>query len=176
MKIGIIGPSKLEILKEINPEAEEIINEISKLITNHEVYLVPDKNSVSELFGKNYWDNGGKSLFSLVPLEDKEFGYAWVNTNLSENVSCGTWRNQPENLNEKTEVLICLGYSAGGLAEIGYSKWFGWKSKISASSSKNQERNKKPIYIIEELVTGKLPRELEKNLDLRYISYKDLKL
>lgn len=160
MRIGIIAPSKLEYLKELNKNSEKIINEISKLVIGHEIYLVPDKGSVSELFGKKYLENGGKKLFCVIPLQDKEFGFDWVNQNLGKNVSCKIWRNQPENLNERTEALICLGYSAGGLAEKGYSKWF----------------NKKPVYIIKELVSGKFPKELERDLDLRYISYKKLKI
>ena len=160
MKIGIIGPSNLEGLKKLNKNCEKIINEISKCVVNHEIYLVPDKGSVSELFGNKYLGNGGENIFCLIPLQDKEFGFSWVNQDLGKKVSCKTWRNQPENLNERTEAMICLGYSAGGLAEIAYSKWF----------------HKKPIYIIKELISQKLPKELEKSLDLKYVSYKKLKL
>jgi hypothetical protein len=159
MKIAIIGPSKKEYLKEFNPKPEEIIEEIVKIVLNDEIYLTPDRGSVSELFATRYLENGGTDLKPLIPLEDTEFGYDWVNPDLAENVSCGNWRNQPENLNERTEVMICLGYSVGGMAEMAYSKWFG----------------KKTIFVIKELVSGEMPRDAIKDLDVKYISYKDLK-
>lgn len=152
MKIGIIAPSKL------NEKNKKIILEVVKRLTNHEIYLVPDKGSVSEFFAQNYLEQGGKKLFSVIPLDDKEFGYEWVNTELGEKINCGTWRNQPEKLNEETEALVCLGYSAGGLIEMGYTKWF----------------NKKPIYIIKELVSEELPKEIK--LDFKYLPYNDLNL
>jgi hypothetical protein len=158
MKIAIIGPSKLDYLKEFSDKVEEIIQEVSRVLLADEIYLVPDKGSISELFAKKYLKAGGTSLKPLIPLEDTEFGYDWVNPDLAENVSCGNWRNQPENLNERTEAMICLGYSTGGLAEMAYSKWF----------------NKKPIFIIKELVSGELPKDAVRDLDIRYISYKDL--
>lgn len=158
MKIAIIGPSKKEYLKEFADNYEEVIEEIVKAIMNDEIYLTPDKGSVSELVAIRYLENGGTDLKPLIPLEDTEFGYEWVNPDLAENVSCGNWRNQPENLNERTEAMICIGYSVGGMAEIAYSKWF----------------RPKPIFVIKEFVSGELPGESVRSLDIRYISYKDL--
>ena len=154
MKVGIIGPSKL------NEKNKDIILKVIKQVINHEIILTPDKGSVSEYFAKEYLRAGGKKLYEVVPLEDNEFGYDWINLKLGKIIDCGTWRNQPEKLNEECDVIICLGYSAGGLIEMGYSKWF----------------NPKPIYIIKELISKKLPKEIEKSLDLRYISYKNLKI
>ena len=152
MKIGIIGPSKLR-------EKEKII-EIATIIAKlgYEIVLTPNKDSCSEFFAQKYFDNGGEKVYSVIPLDDKEFGYDWVNTELGETINCKTWRNQPEKLNEECQAIVCLGYSTGGLIETCYSKWF----------------NKKSVYIINELISGKLPKELEKDLDLRYISLSDL--
>ena len=91
-------------------------------------------------------------------MDDKEFGYSWVNVDLGENINCGTWRNQPEKLNEETDLLLCLGYSVGVLAEIAYTKWF----------------KPKPVYIVRELVSRELPKEINERLDLRYISISQL--
>ncbi len=165
MRVGIIAPSKMDYLLEINKNAALIIEDVVKTLKGYEIYLVSDKGSVSELFAKKYNEFGGKNMNILVPSEDKEFGFEWINQEVGKNVNCGTWRNQPENLNERTDVLVCLGYSAGGLAEIAYSKWF-----------KPNKNEKKPIYIINELISGKLPKELEKNLDLRYIRYDHLRI
>lgn len=146
MKVGIIGPSKVK--------DEENISNVAKIISelNYEIVLVPDKESSSEFFAKEYLKNNGKKVYSVIPMDDKEFGFSWVNQEIGEIVNCSTWRNQPEKLNEETDVLVCIGYSAGVLAEIAYTKWF----------------NPKSVFIIEELVSGKLPEEIK--LDLRYVS------
>lgn len=152
MKIGIIGPSKLR--------DKEKISEIAKIVaeSGNEIVLTPDKGSSSEFFAQEYIKNKGKKVYEILPLDDKEFGYSWVNLDLGEHINCSTWRNQPEKLNEETDVLLCIGYSVGGLIEICYTKWF--KPKL--------------VYIIKELVSGNLPKELD-NLKLEYISINDLK-
>ena len=160
MKIGIIGPSKLEYLEKVNPDAKNILKEIAKRISKHEILVTPDKGAVSEFFAKEYLASGGAKVWNLIPLQDAEFGYDYVNTDIGEQISCGTWRNQPEKFNEETDALLCVGYAVGVLMEIGYSKWF----------------KPKPVYIINELVSGELPKEVNRSLDLRYISYKDLKI
>lgn len=159
MRIGIIGPSKLEYLEEVNKKAREILKKISARIAkqNYDIVLCPDKGSVSEFFALNYIENKGKKVYEIVPLDDKEFGYGWVNLDLGEHINCKTWRNQPEKLNEETDVLLCLGYAVGVLAEIAYTKWF----------------KKKPVYIVRQLVSGKQPKEI-RGLDLRYISVSEL--
>jgi hypothetical protein len=160
MKIGIIGPSKIESLENINKQYEMILLDLARKIANSgkEIIGVPDNGSVSEFFMKSYKDLGGKNVEVLVPLDDKEFGFDWVNVKLGENINCGMWRNQPEKLNEECDVLLCLGYSVGVLAEIAYSKWF----------------KPKPVYIIRELISEKLPEEIKNGVDLRYISFNDI--
>ncbi len=150
MKIGIIGPSEIR-------EKEKIL-QLAKIIASleHEIVITPDKGSASEFFAQEYLSNNGKKVLEVVPLDDKEFGYDWINLELGKHINCGTWRNQPEKLNEETDVLLCIGYAAGVLAEIAYTKWF----------------KKKPVYIIKELVSGKLPMEIK--LDLRYVSIEDI--
>lgn len=150
MKIGIIGPSKLE------EEHRGVISKLAKIVSEkgHEIVLTPDKESSSEYFAQEYLASEGKKVFSVLPLDDKEFGYDWVNTELGETINCGTWRNQPEKLNEETEALLCIGHAVGGMIEIGYTKWF----------------NKKPVYIITDITTEKFPSKIEKELDLRYVS------
>jgi hypothetical protein len=152
MKIGIIGPSKIK-----DSNSKKIIKEIVNRILGNEIYITPDKGSTSEFFAQEYINGNGKKVYEVLPLDD-QLGYDWVNIELGEHINCKTWRNQPGKLNDETEILLCLGYGAGVLIEIGYAKW----------------PKPKPVYVIKELVSGKLPIELERNLDLRYISYKDL--
>jgi len=153
MKIGIIGPSKLKE-KERTSKIAIMVAELG-----HEIVITPDKGSSSEFFAEEYLKNKGKKIFEVIPLEDTEFGYGWINLELGEKINCGTWRNQPEKFNEETDVLIVIGYAVGGLFEIGYSKWF----------------KPKPVYIINELVSGKLPEEINQSLDIKYISINELK-
>ncbi len=162
MRIGIISPSKISYVEEINPKSKEIIIEIAKQLAKegHEIVVTPDKGSVSELFAQEYIKNKGKKVFSIIPLDDEEFGISWINTEIGEKINCGTWRNQPEKLNEETEALVQLGYSVGGLAEICYTKWL----------------KPKPVFIIKELITQELPKELERSLNLKYVSYHKLKI
>ncbi len=155
MRAGIVGPSKLV------HEKEELIKQVARIIAkkNYEIVITPDKGSSSEAFAFEYIKNKGKKVWEILPLDDKEFGYKkWVNTELGEAINCLTWRNQPEKFNEETDLLVCIGYAVGGLFEIGYSKWF----------------KPKPIYIIEELVSGRLPEEINKALDIRYVSIEEL--
>lgn len=162
MRIGIIGPTKLNSLEEINKNAVKIIKGLSKLVaeSGNEIVVTPDKGSVSEFFAKEYLNQGGKKVYCIVPLEDKEFGYGWLNLELGENINCKSWRNQPEKLNEETDMLLGLGYAEGVLIEIAYSKWF----------------KPKPVRIIRELVSEKLPEDSVKKINLEYISYKKFKI
>ena len=158
MKIGIIGPSKLDYVEKINSDAKKIISEISKILKGKEIVVVPDKGSSPEFFAKEYIKNKGKKVYSIIPLDDKEFGCSWLDLDLGENINCGTWRNQPEKLNEECDVLLCIGYATGVLIEMGYSKWFG----------------KKKIFIIRELVSEELPKDAVRDLNIKYIFYKDV--
>ena len=156
MRIGIIGPSKLKYLEDINENANEFISNLAKLVANsgHEIVITPDKGSASEFFAQRYLEQKGKKVWEILPLDDKEFGFReWVNVDLGKPINCGTWRNQPEKLNEETDILLCIGYAVGVLAEIAYTKWF----------------KPKRVYIIKDLVSGKLPIEVERSLDLKYV-------
>jgi len=165
MKAGVIAPSKISYIvqatKRSESEVESLLKRITKIIAenNLEIVITPDKKSPLEFVGKEYLKLKGKKLYEVLPLDDTELGYKeWVNTDLGEAINCGTWRNQPEKTNDVTDLLICVGYGVGSFIEMGYSKWF----------------RPKPIYIINELVSGKLPMEFEKSLKIKYISVNDL--
>lgn len=158
MKIGIIGPSKIR--------NKELIEKVAVIVaeSGHEIVVTPDKGSASEYFAQVYIKNKGKNIQEVVPLDDKEFGYGWVNLEIGENINCGTWRNQPEKLNELTEALLCIGWADGVLAEIAYSKWF-----------KPKDIDKKTIYVICELTDGeRLPLNATKGSNIKYIAIYDL--
>lgn len=162
MKIGIIGSSKLSSLADVNKNALVIIKELTKVVADsgNEIVVIPDKGSVSEFFAKEYLNEGGKKVYSVIPLDDKEFGCDNINKEIGKNINCSTWRNQPEKLNEETDMLLCLGYDEKTLIEIAYSKWF----------------HPKAICVIKEFISQELPREAIRKLHIEYISYKDLNL
>ena len=155
MKIGLIGPS-VDTLNKINKNYQKILSEIANILSNQKnsIYITADKNSPIETLTRQIKNN---EIFLVLP-EDDPLGYDWVNSDLGEKVNCGTWRNQPGKTNDETDILLCIGYSAGVLAEISYSKW----------------PKPKPVLIIKELITTELPKELNSRLDLMYISYKNL--
>jgi len=157
MRIGIIGPSKLRNEKEISKIAKIIAE------SGNEVILTADKSSSSEYFALEYIKNKGKKIYSVLPLDDREFGYSWVNIDLGEKINCGTWENQPERLDKESQVLVSIGHAVGGIIEMCYTKWFRNKDK------------KKPIYIITDMDNEKMPSVMEKELDIHYISINQLK-
>lgn len=165
MKVGVIAPSQIKYIAQATNNSEtgikELLTKVVEILikNNLEIVITPDKNSPLEFIGQEYIRLKGRKVYEVLPLDDTELGYKeWVNVDLGEAINCGTWRNQPEKTNDVTDVLICVGYGVGALIEIGYSKWF----------------RKKPVYIINELVSGKLPIEVNESLDLRYISIKEL--
>ncbi|MBM3233875.1 hypothetical protein FJZ19_02150 [Candidatus Pacearchaeota archaeon] len=68
MRIGIIGPSKIEYVEEINPEARKIIAETAKITakSNNEIAITPDKGSVSEFFAQEFIKNKGKKVWEVL--------------------------------------------------------------------------------------------------------------
>ena len=92
MRIGIIGPGEV---KKYCDRAELDIKKYSKIVeklagiiakSGNEIVITPDKGSTSELFGNAYKTAGGKKITVIAPLEDKEFGYSWVNTEIGNSV------------------------------------------------------------------------------------------
>lgn len=161
LMIGILGPNKIdEYCKLVGLEREEYIKKIKEiansLISRYEAVLVPDKGSVSELFASEF---KGKKI-GIIPLDDKEFGCDWLNLDIvDEKINCGTWRNQPEKLDEECDVLLCLGFTPGSLIEICYTKWF----KVDK------------ILVIKDFISEELPKEINSKLNIKYISLDELK-
>jgi len=164
MKIGVIASSKLSYIaqgsKKSEKEVKKMLDKIAETLAknNYEIIITPDKNSPLEYLGKEYLKFKGKKIYEVVPLEDKEFGYTYVNTDLGNIINCKVWRNQPETTCEASDALLCIGYGVGAFIEMGYTKWF----------------KQAPVLIIKELVSGKLPMEFEKSLKIKYISVNDL--
>jgi len=159
MKIGIIGPNTLK--KASKKEVEDrrlLLVEVAEILSKSkkEIVLTPDKNSLLEFFGKKYIEFSGKKVWIISPMSDDAEKY--LNLELGEIIDCEMWYRQPSKFSEETDLLICIGYSAGVLSEIGASQYF----------------NPKKILILNEFVTSKLPTEINQSIDIEYISIKEL--
>ena len=150
MKIGIIGPNK--VFEGSLEERKRLIDSFAEIIANSgsEVVLTPDKDSLLEYFGKRYLEFGGKKIWLVVPVDEKDYE-EYLNVNIGEVVSCSKWDVQPAEFNRESDVFVCVGYSWGGMREIGCAQYF----------------NKKKIYVLNEFISGKLPDEL--NFLVEYI-------
>ncbi len=156
MKIRIIGPNKL--YKGDLEKRKKLIEETAKIVasTGNEIILTPDKGSLLEYFGRKYLEFGGKKIYILAPVEEKDHK-DFLCTEIGEIISCIDWDRQANEFNRQSELFICLGYSWGTMKEIACSQYF----------------NKKKTYIVEEFISGKLPEEL--NSLVEYIKIKQLK-
>lgn len=164
--LGVIGPSRIEknaqILGQSAANYAKHIKEIARSAAElgiKKIAIVPNKGSSSEIFTNEFKHTDGK-IIGIVPLEDKEFGISHLNQKIcNEIIDCSTWRNSPEKMNEICDVFLCMGFGCGVLNEIALSKWF----------NKNKAK-KKRILICKWLVSGKLPKEIEKDVNLIYCS------
>ena len=159
MKIGIIGPSTLKNASKKELEERKILLIIvAKIISEskNDIVLTPDKKSLLEFFGEKYLEFGGKKIWIVAPM--KEDAEKYLNLEFGEVIDCERWYRQPSRFSEETDLLICLGYSAGVLSEIGASQYF----------------NQKKILIINEFVTSNFPIEINRSIDIEYISLKKL--
>lgn len=157
MRIGIIGPNRCPQLKKEELETRKNnLKKVAKIFANAnlEILLTPDKDSLLELFGKEYLKNNGKKIYEIVPLDDDYENH--LNIELGEIISCGKWPNQPSKYNEECDVMFCVGYGGMVLAEIGFSGYY----------------NPKKIYIINEFISQRLPQEI--GLNLEYINLDEL--
>jgi len=156
MKIGIIGPNKL--FEGDLEKRKQLLDKIAEIIakSGHEIVLTPDKKSLLEYFGEQYTKHKGKKIWLIIPTEDKEHK-KYLNTELGEVVSCIDWDRQADKFNLQSDIFICIGWAWGGMKEIACAQYF----------------NKKKILVINELISKKLPKEL--NLLVDYISLDELK-
>ena len=85
MRIGIVGPSKF--YEENN---QEIISQIAKIVakSGKEIVVTPDKGSTSEFFAQEYIEFAGEKVWEIIPKDDKEWGFDYVNVDLGEIINC----------------------------------------------------------------------------------------
>lgn len=166
MKIGIIGPSNIdEFCKSTGFDKEKYVLDIKNIAknmalinTSNIILLVPELGSISEVFAKEYKILSDKKIIGVIPMDDTEFGIEKLDVDLvDEIINCVTWRNQSASLAENCDLLLCFGFGSGTLIEIIATKY--WKSKV---------------LIIEDFITSKLPKELERDIKVDYIKKEEV--
>jgi len=154
MKIGIIGPNKID--GDIS-ERKVMIDKVARIIADsgHEIILTPNKNSLLEYFGQKYIESGGKNVWLVVPLEEDDY-QTHLNVDVGEIINCHDWDRQANEFNRQCDIFVCIGYAWGAMKEIACARYF----------------NKKKIYVLNEFVSEKLPDELSYLLE--YIPFSKL--
>ena len=159
MKIGVIGPNSLGNTSEAKlKERRNLLSKVAKIISDFKVDIVltPDKKSLLDFFGEKCKEFNVKKIWIIAPMKDGAEKY--LNLEVGEIIDCEMWHNQPSKFCEETDIMICLGYSAGVLSEIGASKYF----------------NPKKILIINEFISSELPIEINKSMDIKYLALNEL--
>jgi hypothetical protein len=157
MKIGIIGPNKSYSSDLSTEDRKNLLSKVAKIIagTNNDIVLTPNKDSLLEYFGIRYKHSKGQKIWLVLPTEEQSHE-EYLNTDLGEIICCKDWDGQANEFNRQCDVFVCVGYAWGALKEIACAQYF----------------NKKKIFMINELISNKLPKEL--NFLLDYISIADL--
>jgi hypothetical protein len=154
MKIGIIGPNKIDgdilVRKALIDKVAQII-----AVSKHEIVLTPDKNSLLEYFGYKYKELGGTKTWLVIPREQAEYK-EYLNTDIGEIIYCDNWDSQADEFNRQSDIFVCIGYAWGVMKEIACAQYF----------------NKKKIYMLKEFISAELPSEL--NFLVEYITIDDL--
>ena len=160
MRIGIIGPSKIDIFcKSIELDGKKYlikINELANILSKFEydIIIVPQKKSSPLFFAEEFKNISNNKILGIIPLDDTEFGIDYIEEFFcDEIINCGTWRNQPETMCENCDILVCIGFSAGTLIELMYTKYF----KV------------KKLIVIEDFITSKLPIEINNDINIEYV-------
>jgi predicted Rossmann-fold nucleotide-binding protein len=109
---------------------------------------------VSEDLALAYLEKGGSKVIGTVPEGGPSSGAHHLNPGIcDETISIHCMIEQAPTLDKHSDVLLAFGLSPGTMIELCYSRWF----KV------------RRVYIIEGLMTTRLPEELERKLDLEYV-------
>ena len=131
MKVSLIGPTNVEKLSKIigKPieEIEKIARQVGETLAKNDCELVVIFNysGLIKIVGNSYKQAGGK-LEMLYTENDYDWDTDIYMKNLDEadlKVKKPSWHDVLLGLVTDSDVVVCVGLSAGGLAELGYMKW-----------------------------------------------------
>lgn len=120
------------------------------------VYLIPDEGIPLD-FAKSYKQFGGREVVGALPRGGcPSLGPNFKFCDRTEEID-GGWTVLNTCLSLKGEVIIGAGLSPGTIVEVAYTKYH----------KKYLERNI-PVFLDERTMSGRLPYELEEELNLAY--------
>lgn len=161
MRVGVIGDNIHAACKALKFKQENhylILREIAEFLAemSHDIIVIPELGSVPEFIAEVYRENDGNKVIGVVPMQDR--GLEELNSRLcDEMVNCRKWSNCSETLIEKSEILIALSLGPRAMMNICTTKW-----------------HPKVLYIVEDLITQRIPLEVQNQLNLKYIKKKEL--
>ena len=163
MKVGIIGSNIKEQSKALRKEPEElylILRSVAEhLASSSDLIVIPEQGSSSEFIAEVYRENDGTKIVGIIPMQDKEFGVSEINTPIcDEMVNSGTWSNSGPTLIKRSDIILCLGLSPRSVIELCFTRWYP----------------KEKILVADDLVTQRLPIEIQNQLNINYIKLKEL--
>lgn len=168
--LGIIGPTDvatfLARLRIPYSRFSEAVSSVAQVAVRqgYELIVTPDVGSSSEIFARAYRTAGGKRVVGVFPLDDKEFGYDWLNSQICDRIeNCGTWINQEYYLVRHSKNIICLGLSRGVIVEL------------CRMATAWRRRKTRKVYLMKEFIPQELPDYISYSLPLTYLSTNQLK-
>lgn len=164
MKIGILGGDVKELSKALRKEPEQLYLVLRKIaehlaISENDLVAIPEQGSMSEFVAEVYRENDGNKIIGIIPMQDKEFGVSEINTPVcDEMVNSGTWCNSASVLIKRSDMILCLGFSPRSVIELCSTRWYP----------------KEKVYVIDDLITQRLPMEIQNQLNISYIRLREL--
>jgi predicted Rossmann-fold nucleotide-binding protein len=149
--VAVVGPSDTKSCAAIIECEEEgilvLAEEAGRYVAAQGLGMVavPYKG-VGKYASKGYTQSGGRELCRVLPRGvDSEIA-------AHETVSVESWREQPEALVSRADVMVVVGISAGTLIEMCITKRYG----------------KYPIWVFQRTFSC-IPREVEQDLNIKYL-------
>ncbi len=164
MKIGILGGNVKDISKVLRKEPEQLYLVLRKIaehlaLSGNDLVTIPEQGSSSEFIAEVYRENDGSKIIGIIPMQDKEFGVSEINTPVcDEMVNSGTWCNSSSTLIKRSDLILCLGFSPRSVIELCSTRWYP----------------KEKIYVVDDLITQRLPMEIQNQLNIQYIRLREI--
>ena len=172
--VGIIGPSKGYDAERVRQASERLSDVL--LNTSYDVLINPMTGGSPELFGRIYSARNESHLVGVTyPLDGiceeylKLAGEPFFNIDICERtIHCDNCEEHPKVIVQKSKHLIVLGLSGGVNWEISLTKR-NWR--MGGEKAPNPDGK---VFIIDELIEGRYPPELDADLGIEYISLDNL--
>ncbi len=173
MKISLLGTGDISKISKHTPMSEaeltNLIKQIAKLLAEkqHEIVIIPNKGIPLEIV-KIYKQEGGKKIFGVVPIKDKDYGLGHIEEFLpliDENLEVDSWYDADGKVAAFGEICIVIGMSPGVMRALTALKFH----------QKYRDNNTK-LIIFKNTLSIEIHKEISEEIPIVYInSFKELK-